>query len=170
MAVFDTMWSTYGDFRTSMYVISHLWTALLLIQAAGTALIISQATYSTAYNYDQILPWVAIALGVVGIARHRPPLHQERQGTRGGRQRGSTRLTGPPTAKVPGRLLEVGHRMERPSSPAAGQTDGGPEAGVQVPSDRSRVTSPLMVRARRSTRGPASVDGPSSSRSISERR
>lgn len=66
MANFDTMWDTYGDFRTGMYVISYLWAALFLIQAAGTALIIRQTTYTTAYNYDQILPLVAIVVGIGG--------------------------------------------------------------------------------------------------------
>ncbi|MBV8947837.1 MAG: hypothetical protein JOZ95_20590 [Solirubrobacterales bacterium] len=49
-----------------MYVISYLWAVLFLIQAAGTVLIIRQTRYSTAYNYDQILPWAAIGLGIVG--------------------------------------------------------------------------------------------------------
>jgi hypothetical protein len=73
MAVFDTMWNTYQDFRRGMYVISYLWAALFLIQAAVTALIIREAQFSTAYNYDQILPLVAVALGIVGsvvIGRH----------------------------------------------------------------------------------------------------
>jgi hypothetical protein len=39
---------------------------LFLIQAAGTALIIRQTTYTTAYNYDQILPLVAIVVGIGG--------------------------------------------------------------------------------------------------------
>lgn len=66
MAVFDTMWDTYQDFRRGMYVTSYLWAALFLIQAAVTALIIRQAQFSTAYNYDQILPLVATALGIMG--------------------------------------------------------------------------------------------------------
>jgi hypothetical protein len=66
MANFDTMWGNYRDFRTGMYVTSYLWAALFLVQAAGTALIIRRTSYSTAYNYDQILPLVAIVLGVVG--------------------------------------------------------------------------------------------------------
>jgi hypothetical protein len=73
MAVFDTMWKAYQDFRRGMYVTSYLWAALFLIQAAVTALIIRQTQFSTAYNYDQILPLVAIALGIVGsvvIGRH----------------------------------------------------------------------------------------------------
>jgi len=73
MTVFDTMWKTYQDFRRGMYVTSYLWAALFLIQAAVTALIIRQTQFSTAYNYDQILPLVAIALGIVGsvvIGRH----------------------------------------------------------------------------------------------------
>jgi hypothetical protein len=56
-----------------MYVISGLWAALFLTQAAGTALIIRQTRYSTAYNYDQILPMAAIGLGIAGsfaIGRH----------------------------------------------------------------------------------------------------
>lgn len=66
MAIFDAMWDMYRDFRTCMYVISYLWAVLFLVQAAGTALIIHQTGYSTAYNYDQILPAVATGLGIVG--------------------------------------------------------------------------------------------------------
>jgi hypothetical protein len=73
MATFDKMWSAYQDFRTAMYVISYWWAALFLIQAAVTALIIRQARFSTAYNYDQILPLVATGLGILGsiaLGRH----------------------------------------------------------------------------------------------------
>ena len=73
MAIFDTMWDTYYEFRRGMYVTSYLWATLFFLQAAGTALIIHQAKYSTAYNYDQILPLVATALGILGsivIARY----------------------------------------------------------------------------------------------------
>jgi hypothetical protein len=73
MAIFDTIWDVSGDFRTCMYVISYLWAALFVIQAAGTALIIRQTRYSTAYNYDQILPMAAIALGIaasIAIGRY----------------------------------------------------------------------------------------------------
>jgi hypothetical protein len=66
MAIFDAMWDLCREFRTCMYVISYLWAVLFLIQAAGTALIIHQTRYSTAYNYDQILPTVATGLGIVG--------------------------------------------------------------------------------------------------------
>lgn len=66
MSIIDAIWDISRDFRTCMYVISYLWAALFLIQAAGTALIIRQTSYSTAYNYDQILPWAAIGLGIVG--------------------------------------------------------------------------------------------------------
>jgi hypothetical protein len=60
------MWDTYRDFRAGMYVTSYLWAGLFLIQAGGTALIIHQTTYATAYNFNQILPLVATALGIVG--------------------------------------------------------------------------------------------------------
>jgi hypothetical protein len=66
MAIFDMMWDAYRDFRAGMYVTSYLWAALFLIQAGGTALIIQQTTYATAYNFNQILPLVATALGIVG--------------------------------------------------------------------------------------------------------
>ncbi|MBV8994112.1 MAG: hypothetical protein JO287_10545 [Pseudonocardiales bacterium] len=65
MATYDKMWITYQDFRTAIYVISYWWAALFLIQAAATALIIHQTTFSTAYNYDQILPLVATGLGIL---------------------------------------------------------------------------------------------------------
>jgi hypothetical protein len=73
MAIFDTMWNTYPDFRTGMYATSCWWAVLFVIQSAGTALIISTVAYSTAYDYDQILPLLAIALGIAGsfvIGRH----------------------------------------------------------------------------------------------------
>lgn len=66
MATFDKMWGAYRDFRTGMYVISYWWAALFLIQAAVTALIIHQSSFSAAYNYDQILPVAAIGLGILG--------------------------------------------------------------------------------------------------------
>jgi hypothetical protein len=66
MAIFDQMWGLYRDFRTGMYFISYWWAALFLIQAAVTALIVRQASFSTAYNYDQILPLVATGLGILG--------------------------------------------------------------------------------------------------------
>lgn len=66
MSIFDTMWNTYGEFRRGMYVTSYLWTAVFLVQAAGTALIIHQESYANAYNYDQTLPFVATAVGIVG--------------------------------------------------------------------------------------------------------
>jgi hypothetical protein len=73
MAIFDTMWDTYRDFRAGMYVTNYLWAALFVLQAGGTALIIDQSTYSTAYTYNQILPLLAAALGIIGsvaIGRH----------------------------------------------------------------------------------------------------
>ena len=66
MSTFDAMWDTYPDFRRGMYVTSYLWATLFLAQAAGTALIIRQTNYATSYNYDQLLPLVATALGIVG--------------------------------------------------------------------------------------------------------
>jgi hypothetical protein len=66
MAVFDLMWDIYRDFRAGMYVTSYLWAGLFIIQAAGTALIVDQTTYSTAYDFNQILPLAATALGIVG--------------------------------------------------------------------------------------------------------
>ncbi len=66
MATFDKMWDAYREFRTVMYVISYWWAALFLVQAAVTALIIRQSSFSTAYNYDQILPLAATGLGILG--------------------------------------------------------------------------------------------------------
>lgn len=83
MATFDKMWSNYQDFRTGMYVISYWWAALFLIQAAVTALIIRQTSFSTAYNYDQILPLVAIGLGILGS------IALSRYFTRKGQRRGA---------------------------------------------------------------------------------
>lgn len=66
MAVFDTLWERSRDFRTCLYRISYLWAVLFVVQAAGTALIIYETRYSDGYNYDQILPWAAIGLGIAG--------------------------------------------------------------------------------------------------------
>lgn len=66
MAVFDTIWDVSHDFRTSMYLISYLFATVFVIQAAATAAIIHQTAYSTAYDYDQILPLVATGLGILG--------------------------------------------------------------------------------------------------------
>jgi len=84
MATFSKMWSTYRDFRTAMYVISYWWAALFLVQAAVTALIIRQTNFSTAYNYDQILPLAATGLGLLGsfaLGRHFARKGQARAGT-----------------------------------------------------------------------------------------
>jgi hypothetical protein len=73
MAIFDLMWDTYRDFRAGMYVTSYLWATLFLLQGGATALIVDQTSYSTAYTYNQILPLVATALGILGsivIGRH----------------------------------------------------------------------------------------------------
>jgi hypothetical protein len=73
MATFDVIWDVSKDFRTCIYLISYLWAALFVTQSAATALIIHQTRYSVAYNYDQILPWVAIGLGIaasMAIGRH----------------------------------------------------------------------------------------------------
>lgn len=66
MAIFDLMWVNYRDFRTGMYLTSYLWAALFVFQGAGTALIVRDSSYSVAYNYDQVLPLVATALGITG--------------------------------------------------------------------------------------------------------
>jgi len=66
MSTFDMMWDNYREFRTGIHVTNYLWATLFLLQAAGTALIIRQTTYSTAYNYDQTLPLAATALGIAG--------------------------------------------------------------------------------------------------------
>jgi len=66
MSVFDKMWDAYGDFRKGMYVTSYLWAALFLLQATGTALIVYETSYGTAYDFDQTLPLVATAIGIVG--------------------------------------------------------------------------------------------------------
>jgi hypothetical protein len=84
MATFGKMWSIYPDFRTAMYVISYWWAAVFLIQAAITALIIRQASFPVAYNYDQVLPLVATGLGILGS------LALGRYFTRKGQARGAT--------------------------------------------------------------------------------
>jgi hypothetical protein len=62
---------------------------LFLIQAAGTALIVHQTTYSTAYNYNQVLPLVATALGIIGS------IGIGRYFTKKGKARGAAANSGP---------------------------------------------------------------------------
>lgn len=66
MAVFDSLWAHSRDFRKCLYRISYLWSGVFVVQAAVTALIIYETRYSDGYNYDQTLPWAAIALGIAG--------------------------------------------------------------------------------------------------------
>ena len=66
MAVFDSLWELSRDFRTCLYRISYLWAVVFVVQAAGTALIIYETRYADGYDYDQILPWAAIGLGIAG--------------------------------------------------------------------------------------------------------
>jgi uncharacterized membrane protein len=66
MAVFDMMWDAYREFRRCMYVTSGWWGVVFVVQAGVTALIIRASDYSTGYTFDQVLPLVAIALGIVG--------------------------------------------------------------------------------------------------------
>jgi len=66
MAVFDVLWERSRDFRRTLYRISYLWSVVFVVQAAGTAWIIYVSRYSAGYNYDQILPWAAIGLGIAG--------------------------------------------------------------------------------------------------------
>lgn len=61
---------------------AYLWAALFLVRAGGSALIIGQASYATAYNYDQILPPAATGPGHRRFDRDRPPLREEGKGTR----------------------------------------------------------------------------------------
>jgi hypothetical protein len=92
MSVFDAMWDAYPDFRHSMYVISGVWAGLFLIQAGGTALIIRQTSYATAYNYDQTLPLVAVGLGIMAsvlIGRYFARKGQRRGATAPGAQANS---------------------------------------------------------------------------------
>lgn len=65
MAAFDKMWVAYPGFRRSMYQISVVWAVLFLVQAGVTALIIASTSFDTAYNWDQILPIVAVVLAMV---------------------------------------------------------------------------------------------------------
>ncbi|MEO6882074.1 MAG: VC0807 family protein [Mycobacteriaceae bacterium] len=73
MSALDTMWVAYREFRHGFYQISVIWAAVYLVQAGGTAMIIASTTFSTAYNWHQVLPItafvVAMALTVM-VVRH----------------------------------------------------------------------------------------------------
>ncbi|MEO6955933.1 MAG: VC0807 family protein [Antricoccus sp.] len=73
MAAFDKMWVAYQEFRRGIFQISIIWATIYLIQAGGTALIIASTTFSTAYNWNQILPITAFVVAMARtaiIARH----------------------------------------------------------------------------------------------------
>ena len=88
-----------------MYVTNYWWAALFLIQAAVTALIIHQTSFATAYNYDQILPVVAIGPGILGS------IALGRYFARKGRRRSDTASARPARLALAGRLTKAeGHR------------------------------------------------------------
>jgi len=59
MDAFDKMWLAYPGFRRGMYQISFIWASIFLVQAGGTALIVASISFSTAYNWNQVLPIIA---------------------------------------------------------------------------------------------------------------
>lgn len=65
MSVFDRMWTAYPIFRRSMYVISIVWAVAFLLQAGVTALIVASTSFDVGYDWDQILPVVAIVLAAM---------------------------------------------------------------------------------------------------------
>ena len=65
MSAFDRMWAAYPVFRRSMYVISVVWAVAFLLQAGVTALVVASTSFDVAYDWDQILPIVAIVLAAV---------------------------------------------------------------------------------------------------------
>jgi hypothetical protein len=65
MAAFDKMWVAYPGFRRTIYQISVVWAVVFLVQAGVTALIVASTSFDTAYNWDQILPIVAIVVATV---------------------------------------------------------------------------------------------------------
>lgn len=64
MNAFDQMWIAYAGFRRSMYKISIVWAVIFLVQATGTAVIVATQPFSSAYNWDQILPILALAVAM----------------------------------------------------------------------------------------------------------
>ena len=65
MAVFDEMWTAYPGFRRSMYQTSVVWAVVFLVQAGVTALVVASTSFDAAYDWDQILPIVAVVVAMV---------------------------------------------------------------------------------------------------------
>lgn len=65
MAAFDKMWAAYPGFRRTMYQISVVWAVVFVVQAGATVLIVASTTFGTAYDWDQILPIVAVVVAMV---------------------------------------------------------------------------------------------------------
>lgn len=65
MAAFDRMWDAYPGFRRTMYKISIVWGVVFVVQAGVTALIIASTSFGTAYDWDQILPIVAVVVAMI---------------------------------------------------------------------------------------------------------
>jgi hypothetical protein len=68
MAAFDKMWVAYPGFRRTIYQISVVWAVVFLVQAGVTALIVASTSFDTAYNWDQILPIVAVVVAMGATA------------------------------------------------------------------------------------------------------
>jgi len=84
MAAFDQMWVAYPGFRRTMYQISVVWAVVFVVQAGVTALIIASTTFGMAYNWDQILPIVALVVAMIVtsmISRRAQREGQARRGT-----------------------------------------------------------------------------------------
>lgn len=97
MAAFDRMWTAYPTFRRSMYQISVVWGVVFLVQAGVTALIIAATPFSTGYDWDQILPIVAVVVAIaitVVIARRAQREGEARRAARSGAARAGVDRSG----------------------------------------------------------------------------
>lgn len=64
MEAWAALWR-YETFRHANYAITAVWAGVFLIEAAGKAYIIHSESFSNAYTWTQILPWIATAVALL---------------------------------------------------------------------------------------------------------
>jgi hypothetical protein len=72
MEAWAELWR-YRVFRRANYVITVVWAAAFVLEAAGKAWIVHSTAFSSAYTWTQVLPWAATAIAIlmtIAIARH----------------------------------------------------------------------------------------------------
>lgn len=64
-AIWRGLWR-YRGFRVGQYQTCVLWAVVMFVEAGAKAWVVHRSSFATAYLWDQVLPLVATAIGIVG--------------------------------------------------------------------------------------------------------